>query len=107
MISAGRKIPIPEFFLDCIDCQSATDLFHSCLLASLLSSSCYRSGESAYTPSAFRKRRGGKTFAKNTKLFPTALPFFLPAPGVRAKHANPLSASARNDRYQPTKKGEF
>ena len=39
-----------------------------------------------------QKKRGGKTFAKCAKLFPTALPFFPPAPGVRAKHAKPLSA---------------
>jgi len=53
------------------------------------------------------KEGAEKVLQRAQNFLPTALPFFLPAPGVRAKHANPLSASARNDRYQPTKKGEF
>ena len=39
------------------------------------------------------EKKGRKNFCEtHTKLFPTARPFFLPAPGVRAKHAKPLSA---------------
>lgn len=39
------------------------------------------------------EKKGRKNFCEtHTKLFPTARPFFPPTPGVRAKHAKPLSA---------------
>nr|UBL09921.1 DNA repair protein RadC [Enterococcus casseliflavus] len=79
--------------LDLKKCQSAGQLFQLLFVVfdhSIMLLSDWR--ECLYT---FRsqKKKGRKNFCETrTKLFPTALPFFPPATGVRAKHAKPLSA---------------
>lgn len=102
--SADGKIPRSESSLDFKKCQGVGHLFHSCSLfrpsIMLLSGWLVR----LYT-SASQKKRGEKTFAKNTKLFSIAFPFFLPITGVGSKHAKPLSAMLECPR-STTKKGE-
>lgn len=51
-----------------------------------------RIGESAYTPYAVRKKGAEKVLQRTQNFFLQHSLFFPPSPGVRAKHAKPLSA---------------